>query len=585
MGADGRVVFEIDADTKSFDYQIDSLEKKLEQLIQDYEILSKGDISLGDEEALIEYRKEIEKTSNQIINLRKQQAKMEQTSGKSWGKVLKNVERVGMRMLGIASIYGIISKASSAYLSKDTELAEKLQSVWVALGSYLAPVIEGFSNLMLKAVGYLNTFITALTGVDYIAKANAKAIEKQAKATRDLNKANKQTYDFDVVRTQQEASSGSASTTSGLIQIPELNQSIVDKLQKMAKWLRENEELVKAVGIALVATFGAIAVAKILGGISALIGSGALVTGLSGLAYLLGILASVVLITIIIKGIDEAIQKTKELNSALHQETDVVESNTDSIKNMTQAYWEHEKQEGKNEEMDKLFADSLGKTSQGIQEEIDKLEEQKKKSWYSREAVQNLTNTQMEYAKQLGIVNGNYKLLFDQGKLNDEQKKDYAESLKKEIELTQGLGWDVENLKKQYEKIDGQTYTSKLELDTSQPEEKIGLLGHLWNGITGSIGQAWGGLKDAWWSIKDLFSSKTYATGGIVTQPTRAIIGEAGYPEAVVPMTQDYLSTLASEIARAGGGGSGTTNVYLDGRLIQRQIQNRENEIRFSANK
>ena len=585
MGADGRVVFEIDADTKAFDEQIASLEWKLNDLMADYEAFSKEEGFNEQSKQAIQLRQEIEKTSNQIINLRKQQAKMEQTSGKSWGKVLKNVERVGMRMLGIASIYGIMSKASSAYLSKDTELAEKLQSVWTALGSYLAPVIEGFSNLMLKAVGYLNTFITALTGVDYIARANAKAIEKQAKATRDLNKANKQTYDFDVVRTQQEASSGGASTTSGLIEIPELNQSVVDKLKKLAEWLKENKELIKEVGIALVATFGAIAVAKILGGISALIGSGALVTGLSGLAYLLGILASIVLITIIIKGIDEAIQKTKELNSALHKETDVVESNTDSIKNMTQAYWEHEKQEGKNEEMDKLFADSLGKTSRGIQEEIDKLEEQKKKSWYSREAVQNLTNTQMVYAKQLGIVNGNYKLLFDQGKLNDDQKKDYAESLKKEIELTQGLGWDVENLKKQYEKIDGQTYTSKLELDTSQPEKKIGLLGHLWNGITGSIGQAWGGLKDVWWSIKDLFSSKTYATGGIVTQPTRAIIGEAGYPEAVVPMTQDYLSTLASEIARAGGGGNGTTNVYLDGRLIQRQIQNRENEIRFSVNK
>lgn len=582
MGADGRVVFEIDANTKAFDEQIASLEWKLNDLMADYEAFSKEEGFNEQSKQAIQLRQEIEKTSNQIINLRKQQAKMEQTSGKSWGKVLKNVERVGMRMLGIASIYGIISKASSAYLSKDTELAEKLQSVWVALGSYLAPVIEGFSNLMLKAVGYLNTFITALTGVDYIAKANAKAIEKQAKATRDLNKANKQTYDFDVVRTQQEASSGSASTTSGLIQIPELNQSVVDKLKKLAEWLKENETLVKAVGIALVATFGAVAVAKIVSGIGALIGSSALVTGLAGLSYLLLGLASAVIITIAIKGINEAIQQVKELNEALKGEQDVVESNTDSIKNMTQAYWEHEKQEGKNEEMDKLFADSLGKTSQGIQEEIDKLEEQKKKSWYSREAQIELTNTEREYAKQLAIVNGNYKLLFEQGKLTDNQKKDYAESLQKEIELTQDLGWDVSKLKEQYEKIDGKTYTSKIELDTSQAEEKITWLDRLWNSAKISVRSLFGGINDILYGRN---KATAYAAGGIVTQPTRAIIGEAGYPEAVVPMTQDYLSTLASEIARAGGSGNGTTNVYLDGRLIQRQIQNRENEIRFSANK
>ena len=51
-----------------------------------------------------------------------------------------------------------------------------------------------------------------------------------------------------------------------------------------------------------------------------------------------------------------------------------------------------------------------------------------------------------------------------------------------------------------------------------------------------------------------------FATGGIVTQPTRAIIGEAGYAEAVVPMNAEYLSTLASEIAKYGNtGGSNVT--------------------------
>lgn len=569
MGADGRVVFEIDADTKSFDAQINSLENKLEHLIEDYKILSKGELSVGDKETLIEYEKEIEKTSNQIINLRNQQAKMEQTSTKNWGKMLNNLKKVGLRMLGIASVYGIISKASSSYLSKDTELAEKLQSVWTALGSYLAPVIEGFSNLMLKAVGYLNAFITALTGVDYIAKANAKAIEKQAKATRDLNKANKQTYDFDVIRTQQEQSSGGTSTTSGLIQIPELNQSIVDKLQKMAKWLRENEDLVKAVGIALVATFGAIAVAKILGGIGALIGSGALVTGLAGLAYLLGIIAGAVLIAITIKGIDEAIRKTKELNDALRQETDMVETNTESVKKMTRAYWDHEKQEGRNKDMDNLFAESLNKTSQSIGEEIDELEKQKKQSWYSKEARISLTNAETEYAKQLGIVNGNYKELYDQGKLNYEQTGEYSKSLERQIELTKKLGWDVSGLEAQYEKLNGKTYTATLELDTAGFERKIRVLN-----------------EKALITLRNITPTQRYATGGIVTQPTRAIIGEAGYPEAVVPMTQDYLSTLANEIARAGAGtGGGTTNVYLDGRLIQRQIANREEEIRFASNK
>jgi hypothetical protein len=219
--------------------------------------------------------------------------------------------------------------------------------------------------------------------------------------------------------------------------------------------------------------------------------------------------------------------------------------------------------------MDNLFADSLNKTSQGIQEEIDKLEEQKKKMWYSREATINLTNTEKEYAKQLEIVNGNYKQLYDQGKLTYEQKGEYSESLKREIELTRDLGYDVSGLEAQYEKLNGKTYTATLELDTGDFERKVRILSE----------------KDLV-KLASITPTQRFASGGIVTQPTRALIGEAGYPEAVVPMTDSYLSTLAQLIGQYGGGsGNGVTNVYLDGRLIQRQMSNRENEVRFATNK
>lgn len=579
MKSDGKIIIETSIDTKSFDAQIASLENKLDTLVQEYEVLKNAEPYEGQTEDLIHYEKEIEKTSNQIINLKKQQIKLEQTSNKNWGKVLNNLKKVSLKMLGIASVYGIISKASSSYLSKDTELAEKLQSVWVALGSFLAPVIEGISNVLLKAVGYINEFIKALTGVDYIARANAKAIEKQTKATKDLNKANKQTYDFDVIRTQQETKE--KDKVSGLVEIPELNQGIVDKLKDLAHWLKENEDLVKAVGIALVTTFGAIAIAKIIKGITTLIGSRSMLTGISGLAYLLGALATVVLITIIVKGVQEAIEQLKELNDSLSNETSIAEGNTEKIKEMTEAYWENEKQQGANKQMDELFANSLNKTSDGIQQEIDKLEEQKKKLWFSKEAQENLTNTEKEYIKQLGIVNGNYKLLFEQGKLNDKQKEEYAKSLESEMDLTKKLGGDVSELEAQYKKLDGKTYTSKLDLDTSNAQKNAdGFFSQLFNGLGTGLSSMWKGLKGAFGNVGK------FANGGIVTQPTRAIIGEAGYPEAVVPMTDDYLSTLAQLIGQYGGGyGGGTTNIYLDGRLIQRQMANRENEVRFATNK
>ena len=87
-------------------------------------------------------------------------------------------------------------------------------------------------------------------------------------------------------------------------------------------------------------------------------------------------------------------------------------------------------------------------------------------------------------------------------------------------------------------------------------------------------------------SIFKKLGIKGLAKGGIVTQPTRALIGEAGYPEAVVPMTQDYLSTLASEIGKYSSGGKNqVVNIYLDGRLIQRQMQSVEDNKNFATNK
>lgn len=81
------------------------------------------------------------------------------------------------------------------------------------------------------------------------------------------------------------------------------------------------------------------------------------------------------------------------------------------------------------------------------------------------------------------------------------------------------------------------------------------------------------------------FSLPRLAKGGIISQPTQAIIGEAGR-EAVIPLENnlEYLDAFAEKIASKLGG-NGTVNVYLDSRLIQRQITKRNNELAFAMNR
>lgn len=80
------------------------------------------------------------------------------------------------------------------------------------------------------------------------------------------------------------------------------------------------------------------------------------------------------------------------------------------------------------------------------------------------------------------------------------------------------------------------------------------------------------------------FSLPRLAKGGIISQPTQAIIGEAG-KEAIVPLENnlEWLDRL-SDMISSKIGSNGTVNVYLDGRLIQRQIAKKEEQYNFATN-
>lgn len=74
------------------------------------------------------------------------------------------------------------------------------------------------------------------------------------------------------------------------------------------------------------------------------------------------------------------------------------------------------------------------------------------------------------------------------------------------------------------------------------------------------------------------------AKGGIVVRPTQAIIGEAG-KEAVLPLENNtgWMQQLADMINSQSG--ENVVNVYLDGRMIERQVSSRKAQRDFAFNK
>ena len=582
---DGKVIIGTTLETKSVDAQIKELEKKLEIMTQTLETDMKIPVELRmTEDERLKLESDIEKTRNRIISLKgsveevgNETSEMSKKMSKGFDKGIKSLKKFAIRLVGIRTIYGVVSKASSAWLSQDTELAQKLQNVWIGLGSIVAPVIEMISDALLKGLGYLNVFLKALTGVDYIAKANAKALEKQTKAQKGLNKAT-QDYDFDVIRKQQDVSStsGTGIDTSGLIKIPELDDRIVKKLQDMAYWLKENWHWIKEVGIILGITFGAIAIGKLLANIGSLIGSGA--SGLLGLQGLLVGLATTWVISLYLEGYKEIKKDMDNLKQDLNDLIELDKEVTNKTQKVNDAYLNALKSGNlTKEQRDDIKSITLDTTNSLIREST--AIANNTGLWQMLTGVGQKAQKEMEEEiKQVNILAERMKVLYENGDITAEEYDHFANDVLPAVrEQAKRAGVSTKELD---DTIANMPKSKDIKIKITAEDKTSPTIDSLKNKL---IDLSKSFLRNTFGTKKT--QTKGYAIGGIVTQPTRALIGEAGYPEAVVPMTKDYLSTLASEIGRySNNSGGGVVNVYLDGRLIQRQVKNTQNDRNFATN-
>ena len=51
-------------------------------------------------------------------------------------------KRIAASMIGVRSVFSLISKSMNTYLSQNDALRDKLNSIYYALGSMFAPILE-----------------------------------------------------------------------------------------------------------------------------------------------------------------------------------------------------------------------------------------------------------------------------------------------------------------------------------------------------------------------------------------------------------------------------------------------------------
>lgn len=197
-------------------------------------------------------------------------------TNKSFSKGVKTLKKFGLSLFGIRTAFALVSKASNAYLSEHTATAQKLQSVWIALGNIIGPVLDSMADGFLKIIGYLDVFIKTLTnGKIDITKGmydNKKSIDSTTEAMKKLNS---QVYSFDEMNIEQDESDyGGESLEDYSFKMPELDPKIIDFLKEMADLFRENWDWIWKVGAALGVVFGVAKISSILQGAATLLSVG-----------------------------------------------------------------------------------------------------------------------------------------------------------------------------------------------------------------------------------------------------------------------------------------------------------------------
>lgn len=170
--------------------------------------------------------------SNAFNTMKAGASKLAAGANKSFKSTVKSLGQLALALTGVRGLFTALRKAVSAYMSYDSSLSDQLQNDWAVLGSLLAPVLERIIDLFTRAVAYINAFVKALTGVDLVAKANAKSAAKAAAGTKKYadELGNLQKFDdLNVVNFDKDKDSGSGGGGNKPLSVAGVDTSWMDE--------------------------------------------------------------------------------------------------------------------------------------------------------------------------------------------------------------------------------------------------------------------------------------------------------------------------------------------------------------------
>lgn len=146
-------------------------------------------------------------------------------------------KQVYLSLLGTRTLFTMIRKAASEYMNFDQTLQKFSTNVWRAFGAQLAPALEYAMYLFKQFVRVIYSVIYALTGIDLIARANAKAMQGWSKAAKDTLGNLQKFDDLNVVEFPK---------GKGDDELIEMDKIDLSPIQKVIDWVKKLKEEIQA---------------------------------------------------------------------------------------------------------------------------------------------------------------------------------------------------------------------------------------------------------------------------------------------------------------------------------------------------
>jgi phage-related protein len=142
--------------------------------------------------------------------------------------------KMQLAMMGIMFAMRAISAATQEYMAVNTQLEGQINTLRALWGQVLGPVIEWVINLLIQAISAVNAFVYALSGINFVARANEAALKKQAKAAGGGSGNSTASFDEQTKLTQT-GGGGSGNAVATLPDGTQMDMSFLDPLKDAIK--------------------------------------------------------------------------------------------------------------------------------------------------------------------------------------------------------------------------------------------------------------------------------------------------------------------------------------------------------------